>query len=133
VRANKPYNRGVADDFELFAQLHLGILPDGSALEQSVPEVARRAGLDVDALQARLREAQIDLATVDDTDYDVSGQHSEAQVLALLGDAGATLAFAKKVYGEYRARLGHKRARVEDFQDKTLSDKIEISDVPRRR
>lgn len=128
------YNRAVADDdFELFAQLHLGILPDGSALEQSVSEVAKRAGLAPDALQARLRDAQIDHATVDETDYDVRGQHSEAQVLALLGDAETTLGFARKVYGEYRARLGHKRAAVEDFQDKTLSDKIEISDVPRRR
>lgn len=121
------------DDFELFAQLYLGLLPDGSALESTLDDVAMRAGLMAKELEARLAEARIDAATVDDTDYDVAGQHSEAQVLALLGDSQATLAFAHKVYGEYRARLGHKRVRVEDFQDKTVSEKVEISDLPKRR
>ena len=79
------------------------------------------------------RAASIDAATADDTDYDLPGQHAEAQVLAMLGDAAATLAFAHKVYDEYRGRLGHKRVRsFEDDDDKTVSDKVEISDVPRK-
>jgi hypothetical protein len=124
----------VADDFELFAQLHLGLLPDGTALEQSLGELARRQRLAPDALLEQLRAAQIDPHTADETDYDLRGQHSEAQVLALLGDADATLAFARKVYGEYRARLGHKRASFADeFAEKTVSEKVEISDVPRQR
>lgn len=122
------------DDFELFAQLHLGILADGSAAPvESVDDVARRHALTPEALDARLAAAHIDVATVEDTDYDVRGQHSEAQVLALLGDVPTTLAFARRVYEEYRARLGTRRQRFDDTQDKTLADKIEISDVPRRR
>jgi hypothetical protein len=124
----------VPDDFELFAQLHLGLLPDGTAQEQNLAELARRLGLGLEALLERLRAARIDPLTVEDTDYDLSGQHAEAQVLALLGDAPATLAFARRVYDEYRGRLGHKRPRFDDeFLEKTVSDKIEISDVPRRR
>ncbi|HEX9101218.1 MAG TPA: hypothetical protein VF997_03385, partial [Polyangia bacterium] len=75
-------------------------------------------------------------ATADDTDYDLPGQHGEAQVLAMLGDSAATLAFARKVYEEYRARLGHKRVRSfaddDDDSAKTVADKVEISDVPRK-
>jgi hypothetical protein len=124
----------VADEFELFAQLHLGLLPDGTAHEQNLAELAGRHGLAPDVLLERLRAAKIDPPTAEDTDYDLNGQHSEAQVLALLGDHAATLAFARKVYDEYRARLGFKRARFDDeFAEKTVSDKIEISDVPRRR
>jgi hypothetical protein len=124
----------VSDDFELFAQLHLGLLPDGSAVEQDLSALARRQGLAPEPLLERLRAAKIDPATAADTDYDLARQHSEAQVLALLGDATATLAFARHVYGEYRARLGHKRPRFDDdFVEKTVSDRIEISDVPRHR
>jgi hypothetical protein len=122
------------DEFELFMQLHLGLLPDGTAQEQSLSELAERLALAPEALLERLRAAQIDPATVDDTDYDLGGQHSEAQVLALLGDHAETLAFARRVYDAYRGRLGHRRARFDDdFLEKTVSDKIEISDVPRRR
>jgi hypothetical protein len=121
------------DDFTLFAQYHLGLLPDGSAQFQNIGELARRYGVDVDEMKAWLAEHQIDAATADDTDYDLPGQHGEAQVLAMLGDAATTLVFARKVYGEYRARLGHKRIRTfDDDDDKTVSDKVEITDVPRK-
>jgi hypothetical protein len=122
------------DDFTLFAQYHLGLLPDGQAHFSNIGDVARRYGVVVDDVKAWLTEAKIDAATADDTDYDLPGQHGEAQVLALLGDATATMAFARKVYGEYRARLGHKRVRTfaDDENDKTVSDRIEISDVPRK-
>jgi hypothetical protein len=118
------------DDFELFAQLHLGILPDGTALDQTVAELATRHGVTLEALEERLRAAGIDMVTAGETDYDLRGQHSEAQVLALLGDATATLGFARKTYADYRARLGHKRDSFEDTQDKTVSEKIQISDLP---
>ncbi|HWE30354.1 MAG TPA: hypothetical protein VHB97_20250 [Polyangia bacterium] len=122
------------DDFTLFAQYHLGLLPDGQAQFSNLGDVARRYGAGVEEVKAWLAEAQIDAATADDTDYDLPGQHAEAQVLAMLGDAAATLAFAHKVYDEYRARLGHKRVRTfaDDDNDKTVSDKVHISDVPRK-
>ena len=122
------------DDFTLFAQYHLGLLPDGRAQFSNIGDLARRYGVGVDDVKAWLAEHQIDAATADDTDYDLPGQHAEAQVLAMLGDAATTLAFAHKVYDEYRARLGHKRVRTfeEDDDDKTVSDKVEISDVPRK-
>ena len=122
------------DDFTLFAQYHLGLLPDGSAQFQNLGELARRYDVGVDEMKTWLAEHQIDAATADDTDYDLPGQHGEAQVLAMLGDAATTLTFARKVYDEYRARLGHKRIRTfaDDENDKTVSDKVEISDVPRK-
>ena len=121
------------DAFTLFAQYHLGLLPDGSAQFSNIGDLARRFAAGVDEVKAWLAEAQIDAATADDTDYDLPGQHAEAQVLAMLGDATATLAFARKTYDEYRARLGHKRVRTfEDDDDKTVSDKVKISDVPRK-
>jgi len=122
------------DDFTLFAQYHLGLLPDGQAQFSNIGDVARRYEVSVDEVKTWLVEARIDAATADDTDYDLPGQHAEAQVLALLGDAATTLAFAKKTYEEYRARLGHKRVRTfaDDENDKTVSDRIEISDVPRK-
>lgn len=121
------------DAFTLFAQYHLGVLPDGQAQFSNIGDLARRFGASVDEVKAWLVEERIDAATADDTDYDLPGQHAEAQVLAMLGDAPATLAFARKVYDEYRARLGHKRVRTfEEDADKTVSDKIKISDVPRK-
>ena len=121
------------DDFLLFAQYHLGILPDGQPQFSNIGDLARRHGVTVDEIKAWLAEHQIDAATADDTDYDLPGQHAEAQVLAMLGDPATTLKFARHVYGEYRARLGHKRVRTfEDDDDKTVSDKVEISDVPRK-
>jgi hypothetical protein len=121
------------DDFTLFAEYHLGLLPDGQAQFSNIGDVARRHGAAVDEVKAWLAESQIDAATADDTDYDLPGQHAEAQVLAMLGDAATTLAFARKVYAEYRARLGHKRIRTfADDDDKTVSDKVEITDVPRK-
>jgi hypothetical protein len=67
--------------------------------------------------------------------YDLPGKHGEAQVMALDGDLAATLAFARTVYDEYRARLGHKRVRTfdEDDDDETVSDKVHISDIPIKR
>jgi hypothetical protein len=122
------------DDFTLFAQYHLGLLPDGQAQFSNIGDLARRFGVTVGDVNAWLSEAKIDAATADDTDYDLPGQHAEAQVLALLGDAASTMAFAKKAYEEYRARLGHKRVRSfaddDGAHDKTVSDRIEISDVP---
>ncbi len=121
------------DDFTLFAQYHLGLLPDGQAQFSNVRDIAQRYGADVDEVKAWLLAGKIDATTADDTDYDLPGQHAEAQVLAMLGDAATTLTFAHKVYDEYRARLGHKRVRTfEDDDDKTVSDKVEISDVPRK-
>ena len=121
------------DDFTLFAQYHLGLLPDGQAQFSNVRDIAARYGADVEAVKAWLVADKIDATTADDTDYDLPGQHAEAQVLAMLGDAAATLAFARKVYAEYRERLGHKRVRsFADDDDKTVSDKVEISDVPRK-
>ena len=99
------------DDFTLFAQYHLGLLPDGQAQFSNLSDVARRYGVGVDEVKKWLAEDQIDAATADDTDYDLPGQHAEAQVMAMLGDSAATLAFARKVYEEYRGRLGHKRVR----------------------
>ena len=120
------------DDFTLFAQYHLGLLPDGQAQFSNIGDLARRFGVAVDEVNAWLVAGKIDAATADDTDYDLPGQHAEAQVLALLGDAAVTLEFAKKAYEEYRARLGHKRVRsfADDVNDKTVSDRIQISDVP---
>ena len=122
------------DDFTLFAQYHLGILPDGQAQFSNIGDLARRFGASVDEVKTWLVEARIDAATADDTDYDLPGQHAEAQVLALLGDAAATLAFAHQAYDEYRGRLGHKRVRTfaddDAAHDKTVNDRIEISDVP---
>ncbi len=122
------------DDFTLFAQYHLGLLPDGQAQFSNVGDLARRYGVGVAEVNAWLAEHQIDAATADDTDYDLPGQHAEAQVMAMLGDRAATLEFARKVYGEYRARLGHKRVRTFADEDdaKTVADKVEISDVPRK-
>ena len=119
------------DDFELFAQLHLSLLPDGAARTQTMSELARRYQVSLAELTRWLIEGRIDAATASRTDYDLPGAHAEAQVLALLGDGAATLAFARKTYDEYRARLGHER--VLTFagpDDKTAPDKIEISDVP---
>jgi hypothetical protein len=122
------------DDFTLFAQYHLGLLPDGRPQFSNIGDIARWYGVGVDEVKAWLAEHQLDAATADDTDYDLPGQHAEAQVLAMVGDAATTLVFARKVYGEYRARLGHKRIRTfaDDENDKTVSDKVEISDVPRK-
>ena len=122
------------DDFLLFAQYHLGLLPDGQPQFSNIGDIARRYGAEVDEVKGWLAAHRIDAATADDTDYDLPGQHAEAQVLAMLGDAETTLAFAHKVYDEYRARLGHKRVRsfADDDNDKTVSDRIEISDVPRK-
>lgn len=120
-------------DFELFIQYHLALLPDGTSRFQNLTELAQRYGATPAALQAWLMEAKIDAATADDTDYDLPGQHGEAQVLALLGDREATLAFARKVYDEYRARLGTKRVRTFDEDEKTLNERVEISDVPIKR
>jgi hypothetical protein len=100
--------------FELFAQYHLGLLPDGSARFQNANQVAARYGVSVTELTAWLRADQLDAETADATDYDLPHQHGEAQVLATLGDASATLAFARRVYDEYRARLGHKKIRTFD-------------------
>ena len=122
------------DDFLLFAQYHLGLLPDGQPQFSNIGDIARRYGAEVDEVKGWLAAHRIDAATADDTDYDLPGQHAEAQVLAMLGDAATTLAFAHKVYDEYRGRLGHKRVRsfADDDNDKTVSDRIEISDVPRK-
>jgi len=122
------------EDFVLFAQYHLGLLPDGTAKFQNISDLAQRYGVSVDEIKVWLAEAKIDAATADDTDYDLPGQHGEVQVMALDGDRAATLAFARKVYDEYRGRLGHKRVRTfdEDDDDKTVSDRVEISDVPRK-
>ncbi len=123
------------DDFTLFAQYHLGLLPDGTAQFQNLRELARRYGVGVEEMQGWLVEHQIDAATAEDTDYDLPGQHAETQVLAMVADPETALAFARKVYGEYRARLGHKRVRTfaDDDGDKTVSDRVEISDVPTKR
>lgn len=124
------------DDFTLFAEYHLGLLPDGQAQFSNIGDLARRYGVGVDEVKEWLAEHQIDAATADDTDYDLPGQHAEAQVLAMLGDADKTLAFAHQVYAEYRARLGHKRVRTFDDDDdanaKTVADRVEISDLPKR-
>ncbi|MCU1276898.1 MAG: hypothetical protein JWM53_444 [bacterium] len=124
------------DDFTLFAQYHLGLLPDGRAQFSNLGDLARRYDVGLDEMKTWLAEGRIDAATADDTDYDLPGQHAEAQVLAILGDAATVLEFARKVYLEYRARLGFKRVRTfaddDDNNDKTVSDKVEISDVPRK-
>ncbi|HEY2748017.1 MAG TPA: hypothetical protein VGL86_25515 [Polyangia bacterium] len=122
------------DDFTLFAQYHLGLLPDGQPQFSNLRDLAHRYGADVEDVKAWLVAGKIDATTADDTDYDLPGQHAEAQVLAMLGDVAATLAFARKVYDEYRGRLGHKRVRTfeDDDNDKTVSDRVEISDVPRK-
>jgi hypothetical protein len=121
------------DDLTLFSEYHLGVLPDGRAQFSNIGDLARRYGADVEDVKVWLAEHKIDASTADDTDYDLPGQHAEAQVLAMLGDPATTLAFAKKAYAEYRARLGYKRVRTfADDDDKTVSDKVEISDVPRK-
>jgi hypothetical protein len=60
------------DDFTLFAQYHLGILPDGKAQFQNMGDLARRYGVSIDEVEAWLMEHQIDATTADDTDYDLA-------------------------------------------------------------
>jgi hypothetical protein len=103
------------DAFELFTQYHLGLLPDGTGRFQNANQIAARYGVPVGELNAWLTEAQIDAPTADGTDYDLPAQHAEAQVLAMLGDPQAALVFARRVYDEYRARLGH--AKIRTFDD----------------
>ncbi len=118
------------DDFTLFLEYHLGLDSEGSARFSNIHDLAQRHSATVDEVQAWLLAGQIDAATVEATDYDLASQHGEAQVLAVLGDPAATLAFARRVYEEYRARLGHKRVRTFEDEDdekthpnsRTLSD-----------
>jgi hypothetical protein len=105
------------DDFELFAAYHLGLLADGTGRFQNLNQIAERYGASLDEVRQWLRAAQIDAETADATDYDLPGQHGEAQVQAMLGDRAATLAFARRVYDEYRARLGHVKVRTFDDDD----------------
>ncbi len=109
------------DPFSLFAQYHLGLLPDGTAQFQNLGELARRHGVDAAVMQAWLVEDRIDAATADDTDYDLPGRHGDVQVQAMLGDRAATLALARQIWDEYRARLGHKRVRRFDDDDDEVS------------
>jgi hypothetical protein len=102
------------DDFELFAQYHLGLLPDGSGQFQNANQIAARYGVSVEELSGWLRDARIDAETADGTDYDLPGAHGEAQVLAMLGDRVATMELARRVFEEYRARLGHAKVRTFD-------------------
>src|SRR5579862_709114 len=102
------------DAFELFAQYHLGLLPDGTGRFQNANQIAARYGVPVEELSGWLAEARIDAATADGTDYDLPAQHAEAQVLAMLGDPAGALALARRVYDEYRARLGHAKVRTFD-------------------
>jgi hypothetical protein len=102
------------DDFELFAQYHLGLLPDGTGQFQNANQIAARYGVGMEELRRWLADARIDAETADGTDYDLPAQHGEAQVLAMLGDRAAALAFARHVYEEYRARLGTKKVRTFD-------------------
>jgi hypothetical protein len=119
------------DEFTLFLEYHLGLDPDGSAQFCNVHDLAQRHQATVAEVQAWLAEAQIDAATAEATDYDLAGQHGEAQVLAVLGDPAATLAFARRVFHEYRARLGHKRVRTfaDDDDDKTHPNSRTLSDA----
>jgi hypothetical protein len=102
------------DAFDLFVQYHLGLLPDGTARFQNANQIAARYGVGVEELTAWLKSVQLDAETADGTDYDLPARHGEAQVLALDGDAAATIAFAQRVYDEYRGRLGHKKMRTFD-------------------
>jgi hypothetical protein len=101
-----------ADPFELFAQYHLGLLPDGTPRFQNANQIAARYGVAVGELNAWLKDAQLDAETADATDYDLPARHGEAQVVALDGTPEAALAFARKTYDEYRARLGHPKIRT---------------------
>jgi hypothetical protein len=123
------------DDFTLFTQYHLGLLPDGTAQFQNIGDLAHRYGVSVQEVTSWLAEHQIDAPTAEDTDYDLAGQHAEAQVLAMLGDPDTALKFARHVYTEYRARLGHKRIHSfeDDDNDKTVADKVHVSDIPTKR
>ncbi len=102
------------DAFELFAAYHLGLLPDGKGQFQNLNQIAQRYGASVDEVRGWLGAAQIDAETADATDYDLPAQHAEAQVQAMLGDPAAALAFARRVFDEYRARLGHPKVRTFD-------------------
>ena len=118
------------DDFQLFLEYHLGLLPDGTARFANLHELARRHQASAADMQAWLAEAKIDAGTVEETDYDLAAQHGEAQVLAVLGDPAKTLAFARQVYEEYRARLGHKRVRTfeDDDDEKTHPNDATLKD-----
>ncbi|HWE30082.1 MAG TPA: hypothetical protein VHB97_18860 [Polyangia bacterium] len=119
------------DDFTLFSEYHLGLDSEGAARFSNIHDLAQRHSATVDEVQAWLVEGHIDAATVEVTDYDLASQHGEAQVLAVLGDAAATLAFAHRVYDEYRARLGHKRVRTfaDDEDEKTHPNSRTLSDA----
>ena len=119
------------DDFTLFSEYHLGLDSEGAARFSNIHDLAERHSATVDEVQAWLVEGKIDAATVEVTDYDLASQHGEAQVLAVLGDPAATLAFAHRVYDEYRARLGHKRVRTfeDDEDEKTHPNSRTLSDA----
>lgn len=102
------------DAFELFLQYHLGLLPDGSDRFQNLHQIAARYQVAPEVLAGWLKDARIDAATADSTDYDLPAKHGDAQVLVLGGDREKVLAFAHQVYDEYRARLGHPKVRTFD-------------------
>lgn len=101
-------------DFELFAQYHLGLLPDGTGRFQNANQLAARYGVDVHELEAWLKEAKLDATTADATDYDLPAKHGEAQVLAMLGNREAALELARRAFDEYRARIGTPKVRTFD-------------------
>ena len=94
------------DAFELFAQYHLGLLPDGTGRFQNLHQIAARYSVSAGESGAEL----VRLRAGHRQEIDLRLHEPRSQV----GQRTRGNCLVDGVYDEYRARLGHPKIRTFD-------------------
>ena len=97
------------DPFDLFCQYYLGLTPQGGYQFSNANKVAARLNLTVAQLMQTLRGHGLHPDTVVHTDFPLARYQADFQIAAESESREAMVAFAEKIYQEFRGSVGKRR------------------------
>lgn len=110
------------DPFDLFCQYYLGLTPEGGYKFSNANKIAARLKLSVAELMQTLRGHGLHPDTVVHTDFPLARYQADFQIAAESDSRERLVAFAQKIYQEFRRSGGKRRDWLAEIQQEKQQD-----------
>lgn len=111
-----------SDPFDLFCMYYLGLTPEGGYQFSNANRIAARLNWPVAELMQTLRRHGLHPDTVLHTDFPLARYQADFQIAAESESREQLLAFAERIYEEFRASAGKRRDWLAEIQQEKQQD-----------
>ncbi len=118
---------GGTEPFDLFCQYYLGLTPEGGYRFSNANKIAARLKWSVGKLMQTLREHGLHPDTVVHTDFPLARYQADFQIAAESESKEWLVAFAGKIYEDFRRSGGKRRNWLAEIEQEQQQDQDEGS------